>query len=144
MAPDEQADRQPQLQQRHLPDAGFHLPHELLGFMTNVREGTAYTPEQVRASLDDFDNAHAKAKQALTVCNSSARCAFSEAREGGSTLGESPGLIPHLAPGWGLISRPAQGVSMPTRPPLIAGACPVLMKPLSKRVRSPSKPKTRI
>jgi enoyl-CoA hydratase/carnithine racemase len=51
-----------QLQQRHVQDAGFHLAHELLGFMTNVREGTAHTPEQVRASLDDFDNDRAKAK----------------------------------------------------------------------------------
>jgi enoyl-CoA hydratase/carnithine racemase len=45
-----------QLQQRHVQDAGFHLAHELLGFMTNVREGTALTPDQVRASLDDFDD----------------------------------------------------------------------------------------
>jgi enoyl-CoA hydratase/carnithine racemase len=44
-----------QLQQRHVQDAGFHLAHELLGFMTNVREGTAHTPEHVRASLDEFD-----------------------------------------------------------------------------------------
>jgi enoyl-CoA hydratase/carnithine racemase len=28
-----------QLQQRHVQDAGFHLAHELLGFMTNVRRG---------------------------------------------------------------------------------------------------------
>lgn len=45
------------LQRRHVDDAGFHLAHELLGFMTNVREGTAHTPEQVRGSLDDFDAA---------------------------------------------------------------------------------------
>jgi enoyl-CoA hydratase/carnithine racemase len=51
-----------QLQQRHVQDAGFHLAHELLGFMTDVREGAAHTPEQVRASLDDFDNARPKAK----------------------------------------------------------------------------------
>ena len=52
-----------QLQQRHVQDAGFHLAHELLGFMTNVREGAAHTPEKVRASLDDFDSARAKAKR---------------------------------------------------------------------------------
>jgi enoyl-CoA hydratase/carnithine racemase len=51
-----------QLQQRHVQDAGFHLAHELLGFMTNVREGSAHTPEKVRASLDDFDKVRAKAK----------------------------------------------------------------------------------
>jgi enoyl-CoA hydratase/carnithine racemase len=52
-----------QLQQRHVQDAGFHLAHELLGFMTNVREDAAHTPEKVRASLDDFDSARAKAKR---------------------------------------------------------------------------------
>lgn len=52
-----------QLQHRHVQDAGFHLAHELLGFMTNVREGSAHSPEQVRASMDDFDKARAKAKR---------------------------------------------------------------------------------
>jgi enoyl-CoA hydratase/carnithine racemase len=52
-----------QLQQRHVQDAGFHLAHELLGFMSNVRESAAHTPEKVRASLDDFDSARAQAKR---------------------------------------------------------------------------------
>ena len=51
-----------QLQQRHVQDAGFHLAHELLGFMTNVREGSAHSPEQVRASLVDFDKDSTKVK----------------------------------------------------------------------------------
>lgn len=43
------------LKRRHVDDAGFHLAHELVSFMANLREGHAHTPEQVRASLDEFD-----------------------------------------------------------------------------------------
>jgi len=45
------------LQRRHVEDGAFHVAHELVGFLANVRERTAHTPEQVRASLDEFDAA---------------------------------------------------------------------------------------
>lgn len=40
---------------RHTEDAAFHLAHELLGFVRNVQDGDAHTPERVRDSVLDFE-----------------------------------------------------------------------------------------
>lgn len=39
---------------RHTDDAAFHLAHELLGFVRNVQDGDAHSPERVRDSVLDF------------------------------------------------------------------------------------------